>query len=133
MTNLLFLFLKKFSLTVSNELILNCILLCIGILMFGVSNEPVSGSDHTDEQIWIYESIRFGLVGMCTVQKKKLDDIHSKNNQRFRGFTEGIQGSSLLDTIQFVCDTKGIINYKVAAFNIWTKETRILGSADSQR
>ena len=57
---------------------------------------------------------------MCRL--KTLDAIHSKNNQRFKGFTKGIQGSSLLDNIQFVCDRKGIINYKVAAFNMWTKK-----------
>jgi hypothetical protein len=56
---------------------------------------------------------------MCRI--KTLDGIHSKNNQRFKGFTKGIHVSSL-DTMQFVCDTKETINYKVAAFNMGTKE-----------
>lgn len=57
---------------------------------------------------------------MCRI--KTLDDIHSKNNKRFKGMAKEIQGSGLLDTIQFVCETKGIINYEVNAFNIWTKK-----------
>jgi len=63
---------------------------------------------------------------MCRI--KTLDGIHSKNNQRFKGFTKGIHVSSL-DTMQFVCDTKETINYKVAAFNIGTKEP----GSDSQK